>query len=305
MLCNYALTKYNIEGEGVILNNIVLIIVGIIILVGIFLLIVGIIDGNRFRVVEEEIVMPDIFMDCKFVLISDLHNKLYGKSNESVIASIKSANPDFIIIAGDLVTSKAKESMEPGINLVNALSKEFKIYYGLGNHENKIKLRKEYFGDKYEQLVNAVSNQNVVILDNEKCIDEKHNICVTGLNLNMHYFAHFKINNMNEDYLESELGKSDDTYCNILIAHNPDYFPEYAKWGADLVLSGHVHGGIMRLPILGGVIAPSYKIFPKYDGGIFKEGKATMLLGRGMGSHSLPFRFFNPAELYVVTLKCK
>ena len=59
----------------------------------------------------------------------------------------------------------------------------------------------------------------------------------------------------------------------------------------------------MRLPLLGGVIAPSYKLFPKYDGGIFREGKATMLLGRGMGAHTLPFRFFNPAELHIVTLK--
>lgn len=90
--------------------------------------------------------------------------------------------------------------------------------------------------------------------------------------------------------------------CNILIAHNPDYFEEYAKWGADLVLSGHVHGGIMRIPFLGGVLAPSYRIFPKYDGGVFKEGKSVMLLGRGLGSHTIQLRFFNPAELYEVTL---
>ncbi|MDE7478526.1 MAG: hypothetical protein K2M91_11355, partial [Lachnospiraceae bacterium] len=64
-----------------------------------------------------------------------------------------------------------------------------------------------------------------------------------------------------------------------------------------------VHGGIMRLPFLGGVIAPSYKIFPKYDGGVFQYGKSTMLLGRGMGSHTIPFRFFNPAELYEVHIK--
>ena len=53
----------------------------------------------------------------------------------------------------------------------------------------------------------------------------------------------------------------------------------------------------------GGVIAPSYRLFPKYDGGIFRFGKSLMLLGRGLGSHTLPFRFFNPAELYEVILK--
>jgi predicted MPP superfamily phosphohydrolase len=108
---------------------------------------------------------------------------------------------------------------------------------------------------------------------------------------------------MEEGYLEKTLPKLDKSKCNLLIAHNPDYFEKYAQWGADLVLSGHVHGGIMKLPLVGGVIAPSYRIFPKYDGGIFRSGKTTMLLGRGMGSHTLPFRFFNPAELYAVTLK--
>ena len=108
---------------------------------------------------------------------------------------------------------------------------------------------------------------------------------------------------MEQGHLEKHIGKANAQFCNILIAHNPEYFKEYADWGADFVLSGHVHGGIMRLPLLGGVISPSYKLFPKYDGGVFREGKSTMLLGRGMGSHTLPFRFFNPAELLVVTLK--
>jgi hypothetical protein len=133
----------------------------------------------------------------------------------------------------------------------------------------------------------------------------EYNIRVSGLELGHEYFAHFKIREMEEGYIDKKISKCDAKKCNLLIAHNPDYFEEYAKWGADLVLSGHVHGGIMRLPIFGGVIAPSYMLFPKYDGGVFKNGKSTMLLGRGMGSHTLPFRFFNPAQLYCVDLKPK
>jgi hypothetical protein len=112
----------------------------------------------------------------------------------------------------------------------------------------------------------------------------------------------FKKKDMENGYLKQTIGAPQKNYCHLLIAHNPDYFEDYARWGADLVLSGHVHGGIMRLPLLGGVIAPSYTLFPKYDGGVFYEGNATMLLGRGLGSHTLPFRFFNPAELYEVQL---
>ena len=78
------------------------------------------------------------------------------------------------------------------------------------------------------------------------------------------------------------------------------YFDYYAKWGADLVLSGHVHGGLLRLPIIGGVISPQIKLFPKYTGGLYKLNKAVMIVSRGLGTHTIRFRFFNPPELVVV-----
>lgn len=276
----------------------------IIILVSAALLAVGIIDGNRFVAVREEFLLSGLSKECKFVLISDLHNKVYGNKNDKVIAAVKKMNPDFIVLAGDLVTSKAGEDMTPGIELVKALSKDYKVYYGLGNHESKLKLCTDKFGDKFDRLRAGIKDKNVILLENESIDIPKSNIRITGLDLDLKYFAHFRIRKLEDGYLQKTLPQHDETKCNILIAHTPDYFEDYAKWGADLVLSGHVHGGIMRIPFLGGVIAPSYKIFPKYDGGIFKTGKSVMLLGRGMGSHTLPFRFFNPAELYEVTLKC-
>lgn len=266
---------------------------------------VGIIDGNRFVTVKEEFELPGLSKECRFVLISDLHNKVYGKQNEKVIDAVKKINPDFVIVAGDLVTSKVSEDMTPGIRLMRALSQKYRVYYGLGNHESKMKYRKDRFGDKFKRLKHVINNKNVIMLENENITLPEYNIQITGLDLDLNYFAHFKIRKMDPDYMKKTLPEPDKNKCNILIAHNPDYFEEYAKWGADLVLSGHVHGGIMRLPFLGGVIAPSYKLFPKYDGGVFHIGKSTMLLGRGMGSHTIPFRFFNPGELYEVTLRPK
>ncbi len=267
------------------------------------LMLVGIIDGNRFVVVKERFELPKLKKGCRFVMISDLHNKIYGKNNEKVIEAVKKANPDFVVIVGDLVTSKVKQPIEPGVALVKALSKNYKVYYSLGNHETKMKLYPDCFGDKYDRLVKETAHPNVKLLADESCILPEYGICLTGLELERAYFARFKKREMKKGHLEKHIGTVQEQYCNILLAHNPDYFEEYAAWGADLVLSGHVHGGIMRLPFLGGVIAPSYRLFPKYDGGIFYEKNATMLLGRGMGAHTLPFRFFNPAELYVVTLK--
>jgi predicted MPP superfamily phosphohydrolase len=97
----------------------------------------------------------------------------------------------------------------------------------------------------------------------------------------------------------------DESRFNLLIAHNPQYFDEYAEWGADLSVSGHVHGGIVKLPLIGGVISPAYQLFPKYDGGMFDIGGKKMVLSRGLGTHTIKVRVFNPGELDVIDLKVK
>ena len=277
----------------------------IMVMLAVALLAVGIIDGNRFVTVRKEFALSGLSKECRFVLLSDLHNKVYGTKNDKVIEAIRRINPDFIVLAGDLVTSQLREDMTPGIELLRALRQDYRIYYGLGNHESKMRQKPDQFGDKYDRLIRAVSGKNVSVLKNEAVFLPEYNLKITGLDLDLNYFAHFKIQKMKPGYLQETLPECEKEKCNILIAHNPDYFAEYAQWGADLVLSGHVHGGIMRLPLLGGVIAPSYKIFPEYDGGVFRTGSAAMLLGRGMGSHTIPLRFFNPAELYDVQLKIK
>ena len=78
-----------------------------------------------------------------------------------------------------------------------------------------------------------------------------------------------------------------------------------ARWGADLTVSGHIHGGLMRLPVLGGVISPRLCLFPHYDGGRFTKAGREMILSRGLGTHTLPIRIFNPGELVVIHLKPK
>ena len=227
------------------------------------LLIVGVVDGNRFVVAKQQFVLPNLRKNCRFVMVSDLHNKVYGKDNDKVIREID---------------------------------------YSPGNHESKLKYRADYYGDMYNRLMKGIQHENVKILSDETIRLEEYGIALTGFELGLEYFKRFKKRPMPLDYMNRKLGKPLKEYCNILMAHNPEYFEEYAKWGADLVLSGHVHGGIMRLPLVGGVISPAYTLFPKYDGGIFHSGKTTMLLGRGMGSHTIQLRFFNPAELYVVDL---
>lgn len=140
-------------------------------------------------------------------------------------------------------------------------------------------------------------------LINETAYLPECNIAICGAQIDRAYFRHFRRIPMETSYLSKLLGTPDGEIFQLLIAHNPVYFDAYAKWGADLVVSGHVHGGIMRLPALGGVLSPALTLFPKYDGGMFKEDNSTMILSRGLSSHTPPVRIFNPGELIVIDLK--
>ena len=124
---------------------------------------------------------------------------------------------------------------------------------------------------------------------------------IYGSEIDKYFYKRFTIPEMDSEYLTRLLGSPDPGTYTILLAHNPDYFPRYAGWGADLVLAGHIHGGIVRIPFWGkGLLSPNVRFFPRYDGGVYREGDSTMILSRGLGIHTIPFRLFNPAEVIVI-----
>ncbi|MBO6015062.1 MAG: hypothetical protein J6P60_00545, partial [Lachnospiraceae bacterium] len=126
---------------------------------------------------------------------------------------------------------------------------------------------------------------------------------LSGLEIGRRYYKRFHKKEMKPGYVSKHLGPRNEEAFTILLAHNPDYMDAYAGYGAELVLSGHVHGGVVRLPLLGGVISPALRLFPKYDGGLFVKDETSMILSRGLGSHTIPIRFLNPGELIVISLK--
>lgn len=89
----------------------------------------------------------------------------------------------------------------------------------------------------------------------------------------------------------------------VLLAHNPAYVDAYKEWGADLILCGHLHGGIVRIPGIGCIITPQFFLFPKYSGELTQEGNQTIVVSRGLGTHTVNLRLFNTAE--VISLKLK
>ncbi len=271
-----------------------------------FFLLVMMIDGNRFKTREYRIENKHLSKECKVVVLSDLHNKQYGKENQKLIQAIDDMSPDLILCAGDMLTAKQNHSYEPALSLMKKLSEKYPIYYGIGNHEYRMKLYTEDYGTSYQKYKNELMRYGVKVLENESVTIDEYNICIQGVMIEKQYYKRLKTQNMSEEYLRSEIGTPNREKMQIFLAHNPDYFTNYVKAGADLVLSGHVHGGVMRLPILGGVVSPKCTLFPKYDGGLYIEGNGKMILSRGLGMHTIPIRIFNPGELIKVHLKpCK
>lgn len=250
-----------------------------------------------YRLSSEKISKP-----VKFVLLSDLHDKSFGKQNEKLIQAVVAEKPDAILIAGDMLTASLEREDAVAETLCKELAKQFPVYYGLGNHETKLKWSLSYYKDAYERYINTLKEAGLTVLSDEYVCLPDMPIRIYGLDMERCYYKRIKKTPMDENYLSQKLGEKDDAYYNILLAHNPEYFTDYANWKPELVLSGHIHGGLVRLPFLGGVIAPSLHLFPKYDGGKYEAKDTTMIISRGLGFHNLGIRMWNQGELVVITL---
>lgn len=279
---------------------------GILILIGavaFLFLLVAVWDCNRFVTVEYEIISDKIVKPCRFVLLSDLHNKSYGKNNKKLTERIESISPDAILVAGDMLTATKGQPFDNALALMEQLAGRYPVYYGMGNHEYRLQLYPDQYGDMYDRYLAGLKKAGIEPLINQNTCLPSLQVAVCGVQIDREYYQRFHTNPMNADYLTKILGEAREDVCQILIAHNPQYFREYAAWGADVVVSGHVHGGIMRLPVLGGVLSPNMTFFPKYDGGRFDLGRSAMILSRGLGTHTIPLRIFNPGELVVLKLR--
>lgn len=268
---------------------------------------------KRYRVTSDG--LSSASRQIGFVLLADLHNRTFGADNHRLIKRIDKLNPDFIIMAGDIINKK--ESSYPGhaYTLLDKLSDRYQIIFAYGNHEQRLeqfKTTSETEVTKEEESNNRswiefkerLKKKGVIFLDNESTVMECKGVKLrlTGLSIDTEYFGFHTKKEMDPEYLPSLIGKKSDQEYQLLIAHNPVYFQCYAEWGADLIVSGHMHGGMMRLPGVGGVLSPQAKFFPKYDSGIHSYRNSQLIVTRGLGSHSIMPRIFNIPELVYVEL---
>lgn len=269
-----------------------------------FVILIGIVlmDSNRFHTVRYQLRSKKLKQKHTVVFLSDLHGKQYGKQNKKLLRAIRKLQPEAILIGGDLLTARPNRSFTSSLELLDELMADFPIYYANGNHEHRLELYPEIYGDMAQRYEEQLKKRGLKRIRNDKANLFDGEIIVFGCEIEREYYKRFKQTPMPDSYLTALLPSRNEEDFTILMAHNPNYFESYAKWGADLVLSGHVHGGVARIPFLGGVISPDLKLFPKYDGGLFRIGHSQMILSRGLGAHTIPFRFLNPGELIVIEL---
>lgn len=263
--------------------------------------------SSGYDIVEYNITTgKDIPHPVRFVMLSDLHDTdVTHDNNERLLSSIDGLNPDFVILAGDMITSY----MQPVYNsdktfaFLKSLSSKHKVYYGLGNHEQRYKAEPGRFPGKYEELVQYVNDLGIELLSDRYIDIDDKNIRIYGFDIPIEKYKRGVKSHLPEGILGSLFGEVDRNKYDILIAHTPDHFDDYVSFGPDMVLSGHLHGGIIGIPGVGGLISPQLKLFPKYDHGMYDRDGVKMIVSRGIGWHSIPIRMFNRAEMVVVNIE--
>ena len=272
---------------------------GLAITAAILLLTAGVFLDSRFRIVDTEYSLyyenlPQSFDDYRIVQLSDLHMAQFGKDNEKLIENITGQKPDIIVITGDLLLRYAEktngEQTEAIRPVLEKLSKIAPCYFVSGNHE--------WACGEIGELTDLLKELNIYYLHNEFVLLEKggENIVLAGVE-----DPNGPADMMKPNELAEIISNNYPDKYTLLLAHRNTWLTKYPNLPVDTVLCGHAHGGIVRLPLVGGVLGTEMDLFPQYDAGIFNEGSYDMVVSRGLGGQ-IP-RFLNNPEVVTVVLK--
>lgn len=261
-------------------------------------------NNYTYAVKEIKVVSSDVpkgFHGYRILHISDLHNSCYGEGNQKLIRKIMKLSPDVIFYTGDMI-----DKQSPGKDhfrmLIEGIAHKYPSYFADGNHEDELSKEEK------KELVSALDGSGIRYIDDEKLSLERDEDQITlyGLRLPRKYLRNTYDENgkigLRKEELIKRFGKTENGFT-MLLAHNPLYFDVYAEYGINLTFSGHVHGGVVRLPLLGGILSPDRTFFPKYSKGLYVKEDKKIVVSPGIGGIKL--RFFNRPTMYVVKLQRK
>lgn len=236
--------------------------------------------------------IPSGFDGYKLLVISDLHNAPFG---DQIADLVYESNPDVIVMLGDM-SQLPDHSVTESSKIGKSVGKDYSIYAVSGNHETQ--------GDGYDEIIDAWKGHNITPLENDTVLLESggDSALLIGLKDPKHDNVSEKRLNDMRDFIRDSLPEK--KAFSILLSHRAGLYPELKDTGVDLILSGDLHGGIIRLPFVGGLIGKDYEMFPKYSYGYIKEGSsAAMIVSGGCDKNPKKVRFFNQPELVLITLK--
>ncbi len=257
--------------------------------------------GNTALVTADVLVcsngIPEAFDAYKIVQISDLHDAQIGENNEKLIAMTAETEPDCIVLTGDFVDS-SRFHPELSLSVAESLVKIAPVYYVSGNHEAILP------DADYQALTDGLRGLGVCVLEDESAELTRDGQSIRLIGLTDIGF-HPGTLEEKKDALRMALSAllPEDEFS-VTLAHRPELMDVYTECGAPLVLSGHAHGGQIRLPGIGGLIAPGQGLFPKYTEGKYEENGTTLVVSRGIGNSVLPLRVNDRPQIVVVQLAC-
>ena len=250
-------------------------------------------EVNEFEIVSDRI--PQGFDGFRIAQVSDLHNARFGEDNAKLIELLSQTEPDIIVLTGDLIDSRNTD-VETALDFARQAVEIAPVYYVSGNHESRV--------TAYMDLKMGLVSAGVTVLENQKVEITRGQEHITLMGIDDPSFQESYLFGDAAGVAEQVIGdlqEASDGYT-ILLSHHPELFDVYVDTGMDLVFSGHAHGGQIRVPFAGGLVAPNQGFFPEYDAGQFTEEKTTMIVSRGIGNSIIPVRINNQPEIIVATL---
>lgn len=256
------------------------------------------------RITKYSVELTGLCGEARVAVLSDLHGREFGQDNTRLLAKASAQDPDAIFVVGDMINSDATDvEVDKFLLLLGALQTIAPVYFAPGNHEQA------YIRNTGNDLLTAVSSTGVTVL-NDTYADVQIGDTFLRIGGTLGYGFPFGRSmaafEASKEYLF--LRELENTALpTILLAHLPDSFifnNAAAYWEhVDLVISGHTHGGVVRLPFIGGLYAPMQGWFPKYDKGCFRlDEDMQMVITSGLAGHERVPRIFNMPEICMLTL---
>ncbi|QNR19901.1 metallophosphoesterase [Exiguobacterium sp. Helios] len=240
--------------------------------------------------------LPAAFNDYKILQIADLHGKSFGSRQKVLLKKVNKLQPDVILMTGDLIDSR-RNGEEEALQLMKQLIPDYPVYFVTGNHEVRLNLT----------ILPKLERLGVTVLRNTSVPLERDGQFIELLGIDDPTTTRWSEGLQEPDGIRQSLDQAQSTAdpraFQLLMAHRPEYLPLYAERKVDLVLSGHAHGGQIRLPFTDGMYAPGQGFFPELTAGQHTMENTRLIISRGLGNSLFPFRIFNHPELIVVTLR--